>query len=252
MMAHFKDLENKPILVTGANRGIGRAIALTLAKQHAHVICHFRPEREGFETLKQEIEANGGKASVVYFSLNNSAEIKSALDAYISANGPICGLVNNAGIAKDQLAMRTKIEDLDSIIDTNLKGTMMVTASLARNFMKAPNASIVNISSIVGLMGNSGQMAYAASKAGMIGFSKSIAKELSPRNIRSNVICPGFIETDMTADLNDEVKESYMSNIPLKRWGQADEVAELAAFLLSNSSSYITGEVIKIDGGLYI
>jgi len=174
------------------------------------------------------------------------------IDNFTKTVAPISGLVNNAGISKDTLLLRLKPDEISSIIDTNLKGSMMVTQALSRNFLKAENVSIVHMSSIVGVMGNASQAAYAASKAGLIGFSKSVAKELASRNLRSNVICPGFIQTDMTDALHEKAKEEYSKSIPLGRFGTTEEVANLTCFLLSKASGYMTGEVIKIDGGLYI
>jgi 3-oxoacyl-[acyl-carrier protein] reductase len=178
--------------------------------------------------------------------------MKEQVDQACKEFGPITGLVNNAGISKDTLLLRLKEEELTQILDTNLKGAILLSSYVSRYMLKAPGACIVNISSIVGLMGNTAQTAYAASKAGLIGATKSIAKELASKNIRCNALCPGFIETDMTNQLEDKAKEAYLSGIPLKRWGKAQEVAQLTAFLLSSASGYITGEVIKIDGGLYI
>ncbi|MBL6990065.1 MAG: 3-oxoacyl-ACP reductase FabG [Bacteriovoracaceae bacterium] len=252
MIVNYPDLKDKNILVTGASRGIGKAIARSLATQGAHVVFNFRPEREGADQLKAELEELGGKATCVYFDLTNNEDIKSSLDGFVKEFGPISGLVNNAGISKDQLALRLKKEDIEHTLDVNLLGPMLVTAALSRNFLKASDVSIVNISSIVGLMGNASQASYSASKAGILGFTKSIAKELASRNIRCNAICPGFIETDMTAALHEKAKETYLAEIPLKRMGSAEEIANLTNFLLSGASSYITGEIIKIDGGLYI
>ena len=248
----YNDLKDKNILVTGANRGIGRAVALGLGNQGAHVVCSMRPGREGFSELKSEIEDLGGKATKVEFTITDAGKIKEELAGFIKEFGPISGLVNNAGISKDTLILRLKPEEISEVIDINLKGAILVTQILSRNFLKANNVSIVNISSVVGLMGNTAQTVYAASKAGLIGFTKSMAKEMASRNLRCNAICPGFIGTDMTSTLNEKVKESYVAGIPLKRMGEASEVANLVSFLLSQASSYITGEVIKIDGGLYI
>ena len=178
--------------------------------------------------------------------------MKEAVEKFVEENGPITGLVNNAGISKDQIVLRMKEEDVVQTINTNLTSAIMLTQILSRSFLKAENVSVVNISSIVGLMGNASQIAYSASKAGMIGFTKSYAKELASRNIRCNAICPGFITTDMTHALDEKVKDAYLNSIPLKRMGDASEVANLVCFLLSKASSYITGETIKIDGGLYI
>lgn len=252
MSATYSDLKNKVILVTGAARGIGKAIALALASQGAHVVFNYRGDEAKAAGLKEEFEKAGGKASPLKFDVTDYEAMTKALDEFTKNVAPIAGLVNNAGISKDTLLLRLKPDEISQIIDTNLKGSMMVTQALSRNFLKAENVSIVHMSSIVGLMGNASQAAYAASKAGLIGFSKSLAKELASRNVRSNVICPGFIHTDMTEALNEKAKEEYNKSIPLGRMGSADEVAQLTCFLLSNASSYVTGEVIKIDGGLYI
>lgn len=252
MIATYSDLKDKVVLVTGAARGIGKTIALSLSAQGAHVVFNYRGDDAKAMALKEELEKAGGKATGLKFDVTDFEAMTKALDEFTKNVAPISGLVNNAGISKDTLLLRLKPDEISSIIDTNLKGSMMVTQALARNFLKAENVSIVNMSSIVGLMGNPSQAAYAASKAGLIGFSKSIAKELASRNVRSNVICPGFIQTDMTDALNEKAKQEYEKNIPLARFGTSEEVAQLTCFLLSRASSYLTGEVIKIDGGLYI
>ncbi|HXH30397.1 MAG TPA: 3-oxoacyl-ACP reductase FabG [Bacteriovoracaceae bacterium] len=252
MIATYKDLKDKVVLVTGAARGIGKSISLALAAQGAHVVFNYRGDESKAMGLKEEIEKAGGKATGLKFDVTDYPAMTKALDEFTKSVAPISGLVNNAGVSKDTLLLRLKPEEMSQIIDTNLKGSMLVTQALARNFLRAENVSIVNMSSIVGLMGNASQAAYAASKAGLIGFSKSVAKELAAKNVRSNVICPGFIQTDMTDALQEKAKEEYIKNIPLNRFGTTDEVAQLTCFLLSNASSYMTGEVIKIDGGLYI
>ncbi|WP_290732794.1 3-oxoacyl-ACP reductase FabG [Halobacteriovorax sp. JY17] len=254
MMAKFEDLKDKIVLVTGATRGIGKAIAMNLASQGAHVVFNFREGKEDIaKTIEEELKAAGAtNATGVMFDVTNSEQIKTALDSFNKEHGAITGLVNNAGISKDQIVLRLKEEDIAQTIDTNLKGSILVTSALSRAFLRAENVSVVNISSVVGLMGNPSQIAYAASKAGMLGFTKSYAKELASRNVRCNAICPGFIETDMTEALDEKVKEAYLASIPLNRLGDVKEVANLVNFLLSSASSYITGEVIKIDGGLYI
>lgn len=252
MIATYSDLKDKIILVTGAARGIGKSIALALSAQGAHVVFNYRGDESKAMTLKEELDKVGGKATGLKFDVTDYESMTKAIDEFTKSVGPISGLVNNAGVSKDTLLLRLKPEEISSIIDTNLKGAMMVTQALSRNFLKAENVSIVHMSSIVGLMGNPSQAAYAASKAGLIGFSKSVAKELASRNLRSNVICPGFIQTDMTDALNEKAKEEYSKSIPLGRFGTSEEVANLTCFLLSRASSYLTGEVIKIDGGLYI
>ncbi len=252
MMIKYPDLEGKKILITGASRGIGKELAKALAAQGVHVLFNHRGDQEKAKQLQSELEACGGKATALFFDVTNLAQIKTAIDGFIAEHGAIEGLVNNAGISKDALLMRLKEEDLNAVIDTNLKGAILVTQALSRNFMKVNGASIVNIASVVGLMGNPGQAAYSASKAGLIGLTKTLAKELAPKKIRSNVICPGFIQTDMTDALTQEVKDAYLNQIPLKEFGSTEQVANLVCFLLSQASNYITGEVIKIDGGLYI
>lgn len=252
MIATYSDLKDKVILVTGAARGIGKHIALSLAAQGAHVVFNYRGDEAKAMALKEELEKAGGKATGLKFDVTDYEAMTKAIDEFTKTVAPISGLVNNAGVSKDTLLLRLKPDEISSIIDTNLKGSMMVTQALSRNFLKAQDVSIVHMSSIVGLMGNPSQAAYAASKAGLIGFSKSIAKELGSRNLRSNVICPGFIQTDMTDALQDKAKEEYNKAITLGRFGTTEEVANLTCFLLSRASSYVTGEVIKIDGGLYI
>jgi 3-oxoacyl-[acyl-carrier protein] reductase len=248
----FNDLSHKSILVTGASRGIGRAIALTLAAQKAHVVFNYRGDEAQAKELAGAIEAAGGKATALKFDMTDFEAMKTALDGYYAAGHTLQGLVNNAGKSKDQLVLRVKPEDIDDLMNVNLKATMVLTNYLAKHLMKAGGASIVNMSSVVGLMGNTAQTVYAATKAGLIGYTKSMAKELSSRQVRCNAVCPGFIATDMTAALPEKAKEEYAKSIPLGRMGEAQDIANLVCFLLSNASGYITGEVIKIDGGLYI
>jgi 3-oxoacyl-[acyl-carrier protein] reductase len=254
MSAVFNDLKEKKVLITGATRGIGRSIALDLARQGAHVIFNFREgKEEAADVLKKDLMSAGAMdATPLMFDITNNDQIKTALDGFTKEHGAITGLVNNAGMSKDQIVLRLKEEDIAQTLDTNLKGAMLVTAALSRSFLRAENVSVINVSSVVGLMGNASQIAYSASKAGLLGFTKSYAKELASRNVRCNAICPGFITTDMTDTLDEKVKEAYLASIPLSRMGDAQEVANLVSFLLSSTSSYITGEVIKIDGGLYI
>jgi 3-oxoacyl-[acyl-carrier protein] reductase len=252
MNATYQDLENKKILITGASRGIGYEIAKTLAKQKAHVIFNYRKDKESADKLAAELENLGGKATGLFFDVTDTDAMTSAVSEFIKEHGPISGLVNNAGISKDTLLLRQKKDDLTKIIETNLTSAIMLTTTMARGFLKAENVSIVNMSSVVGLMGNIAQGAYSASKAGLIGYTKSVAKELSSRNIRCNAVCPGFIESDMTKDLPEKTQQEYLSHIPMKRFGTSAEVSDLVCFLLSKSSSYITGEIFKIDGGLYI
>lgn len=253
MLVAYSDLKGKKILITGASRGLGKKMAESLATQGAHVIFNYRGDENQAMILKEELLKLGATdVTALKFDVTNTAQMKEAVENFVNTSGPITGLVNNAGISKDQIVLRLKEEDLDQTLKTNLSSAIMLTQILSRSFMKAEDVSIVNISSIVGLMGNASQIAYAASKAGMIGFTKSYAKELASRNVRCNAICPGFITTDMTDALDEKVKEAYANSIPLKRMGGAEEVSNLVSFLLSKASSYITGETIKIDGGLYI
>ncbi len=249
----YNDLENKTVLVTGASRGIGKAICEALAKQKAHVVFNYRGDEQKANELKEHFASMGAsKVSAVQFDINDYDAMKSNLDAFVKENGPISGLVNNAGISKDQLCLRVKPDDIQNILDTNLKSAMVLTNHLTRQFLKAKDVSIVNMSSVVGLMGNTAQTVYAASKAGMIGYTKSYAKELASRKFRSNAVCPGFIATEMTEGLEEKAKEAYMQAIPLGDYGSTEDVANVTLFLLSNASKYITGETIKVDGGLYI
>ena len=250
---NYPDLENKAVLVTGASRGIGRSIAEALAAQKAHVIFNYRGDEAKANELADHLKSLGAsKVGAIQFDVTDYDKMKTNIDAYVKENGPISGLVNNAGISKDQLVLRVKPEDIDPILDVNLKSAMVLTNHLSRQFLKAKEVSVVNMSSVVGLMGNISQSVYAASKAGMIGFTKSFAKELASRKIRCNAVCPGFISTQMTDELSDKAREEYQKSIPMGDFGSSEDVANLTLFLLSQASRYITGEVIKVDGGLYI
>jgi 3-oxoacyl-[acyl-carrier protein] reductase len=253
MNVTYSDLENKIVLVTGATRGIGNAIAKSLAKNKAHVVFNYRSNPESAEALVKELkELGASNATALSFDMTDYESMKSSLDSFVKDHGSISGLVNNAGVSKDQLMMRVKPDDIDFIMDINLKSTMVLTNHLCRNFLKAKDVSVVNMSSVVGMMGNTSQSVYAASKAGLIGFTKSFAKELGSRKMRCNAIAPGFIETEMTADIADKAQEDYKKAIPMGEYGKTEDVTNLVLFLLSGASSYITGEVIKVDGGLYI
>lgn len=254
MTTQYKDLKSKTILITGVLRGIGNEIACSLAEQGAHIVFNYR---EGQVELANEFakklqKLGAQKVSPLLFDLTNNKQITESIKTFLKNNEPISGLVNNAGISKDQIVLRLKEEDIKKTIETNLTGSILVTSALSKNFLRTKNVSIINVSSVVGLMGNSSQISYSASKAGLIGFTKSIAKELASRNIRCNAICPGFIETDMTSKISEKVLSEYQESIPIKRMGTKQEVSNLINFLLSCDSSYITGEIIKIDGGLYI
>lgn len=253
MITKFEDLKEERVLVTGASRGIGKAIAMALAANGAHVVFNYRGDEAKANTLKEELQSAGAsKVTAIKFDVTDFESMKEGIDNFVKAEGAISKLVNNAGISKDQLAMRVKPDDIEEILNTNLKSAMVLTNHMSRQFLKAKNVSIVNMSSVVGLMGNTAQTVYAASKAGLIGYTKSFAKELGSRNMRCNAICPGFIATEMTENLAEKAREEYKKAIPMGDYGTANDVANLTLFLLSNSSKYITGEVIKVDGGLYI
>lgn len=248
----MQDFANKVALVTGGSRGIGRAIALELGRRGAQVVLSFAGnEAAAAETVKAIADA-GGKAKAVRFDVADSEACSKAVDEVVKEFGGLHVLVNNAGVAIDGLLMRFKDEDWDKTLDTNLKGAFALMRAASRPMMKQRGGAIVNVSSIVGEMGNAGQAAYAASKAGLIGLTKSIARELASRNIRVNAVTPGFITTDMTAALSAELKEKMAAQIPLSRIGNAEEVASAVAFLASDSASYITGEVLKVNGGMYM
>jgi 3-oxoacyl-[acyl-carrier protein] reductase len=249
----YSDLENKVILITGASRGIGKEIARHLAVQKCHLVLNFRSNPESMDLLRSELlELGASEVDLLNFDLKNLEKAKETINNFCKNKRPIEGLVNNAGISKDSLILRNKVEDTKNILDINLTAPIALMSILSRFFLKVEFPSVVNVSSVVGLMGNPSQTNYAASKAGLIGATKSFAKELASKNVRCNAICPGFIETEMTDALSDEAKSKYYASIPLGRFGRSSEVAELVSFLLSRSSSYITGETFKIDGGLYI
>jgi 3-oxoacyl-[acyl-carrier protein] reductase len=246
------DFANKVALVTGGSRGIGRAIALELAKRGATVVISYAGnEAAASETVKAIVDA-GGKGKAIRFDVADSEACSKAIDDVMKEFTRLDVLVNNAGVAIDGLLMRFKDEDWDKTLDTNLKGAFSLMRAVSRPMMKQKGGAIVNVSSIVGEMGNAGQAAYSASKAGLIGLTKSIARELASRNIRVNAVTPGFITTDMTASLSPELKEKMSANIPLARIGNAEEVAAAVAFLASDAASYITGEVLKVNGGMYM
>ncbi|HEY5575162.1 MAG TPA: 3-oxoacyl-[acyl-carrier-protein] reductase [Clostridiaceae bacterium] len=247
-----KTLENKTAVVTGASRGIGRAVAIKLASLGANIVLNYRSSIKSVEEVLAEIKAMGANAVAVQGDISNFAEAEKVIKAAVENFGSLDILVNNAGITKDGLLARMKEEDFDSVIETNLKGAFNCIRHATPIMMKQRRGRIINMSSVVGVAGNAGQINYAASKAGVIGMTKSAAKELASRGITVNAIAPGFIQTDMTDALSDKVKEELLSGIPLKRLGQADEVAELAAYLASESASYITGQVININGGMYM
>ena len=242
--------ENRVALVTGGVRGIGREIAMELSLNGFDIAINYRNQTEEMQVLKKEIESNGVRCFFAKADVSNYEECKSMVEDVIKEYGKIDVLINNAGITKDTLLMRMKEEDFDSVININLKGTFNVTKQVIPFMMKKRSGRIINVSSVVGVAGNSGQCNYSASKAGIIGFTKSLAKEVASRNILVNAIAPGFIETKMTEVLPEQVKEQIVKGIPLGRMGSAKEVAKVVKFLSLEDSSYITGQVICIDGGM--
>ena len=242
--------EKKVVVVTGASRGIGKEIALKYAENGYNVAINYVSDKTNVEELEKEFKEKGAEALIVKADVSKSEQVQEFIKAVIEKYGKIDVLVNNAGITRDMLLMRMKEEDFDKVIEINLKGTFLVTKEVVPYMMKKRDGKIISLSSVVGVSGNAGQCNYSASKAGIIGFTKSIAKELASRNIRANAVAPGFIETDMTNVLSDTVKENIYAQIPLKRMGEAKEVAELIYFLGEDTSSYITGQVINIDGGM--
>ena len=249
-MNKMKLLENKTAIITGATRGIGRGIAIEFAKQGANVAFTFNSSVEAATALQNELKAFGISAKGYQSNAANFDAAQELVKNVLEEFGTIDILVNNAGITKDNLLMRIYEEDFDSVIEVNLKSVFNLTKAVIRPMMKQRNGSIINISSVVGLKGNAGQANYAASKAGIIGFSKSVALELGSRNVRSNVIAPGFIETEMTDKLDEKVVQGWRDSIPLKRGGQPEDIANSCVFLASDMSSYITGQTLSVDGGM--
>lgn len=243
-------LNGKIAVVTGASRGIGRAIATKLAKLGATVIINYNGSAEKAEEVKQKIIADGGRAEIMQCNVADYDSCEAFFKEIIHQFKRIDIMVNNAGITKDGLMMRMSEEDFTSVIDVNLKGTFHGIRFASRQMMKQRSGRIINMSSVVGISGNAGQVNYSASKAGVIGMTKSAAKELASRNITVNAIAPGFIETDMTSVLSEKVIEETMKQIPLGRLGSAEDIAETVAFLASDAAAYITGQVISVDGGM--
>ncbi|MBR2158902.1 MAG: 3-oxoacyl-ACP reductase FabG [Campylobacter sp.] len=242
----------KNVLVTGGSRGIGAEICKVLASFGLKVWINYRSNPKLADDLKAQIEADGGSAAVVKFDATNEEDFIAAINLIIQSDGELSYLVNNAGITNDKLALRMSVDDFNSVIDANLKSAFIGCKEALKVMSKKRFGSVVNVASIVGEMGNAGQTNYSASKGGMIAMSKSFAKEGASRNVRFNSVTPGFIATDMTDALSDEIKANYSANIPLKRFGEAKEVATAIAFLLSDYASYITGDTLKINGGLYM
>ncbi len=246
----MKLLENKTAIITGATRGIGRGIALEFAKQGAHVAFTYSSSVDAANSLEKELKEIGVNAKGYQSNAANFDEAQELAKNILSEFGNIDILINNAGITKDNLLMRISEEDFDKVIEVNLKSVFNLTKAVIRPMMKQRAGSIIHMSSVVGLKGNAGQANYAASKAGILGFSKSVALELGSRNIRSNVVAPGFIETEMTAKLDESVIQAWRDGIPLKRGGQPVDIANACVFLASDMSAYITGQTLSVDGGM--
>lgn len=245
-------LNGKVAVITGASRGIGKAIALELASQGAAVVINYNGSEERALEVKQEIEAGGGNADIYKCDVSDYKACETFIQEIVKKYGHLDILVNNAGITRDGLLMRMTEEDFDQVLSTNLKGAFNTIRFASRQMLKQKNGRIVNMSSVVGIVGNAGQTNYAASKAGVIGLTKSAAKELASRGVTVNAIAPGFIETDMTAVLKDAVKEAAVAQIPAGKFGRAEDIAKTTAFLVSDDAAYITGQVIQVDGGMAI
>lgn len=243
---------SKVVLVTGGSRGIGKGIALGYAKNGYDVVINYLGSKEKAKEVKAEINALGKNCLLVQADVSKSEDVTRLVEETLKEFNQIDVLVNNSGITRDGLFLRMSEKDFDEVIDTNLKGTFNCCKAVSRVMMKQKFGSIINMSSVVGLVGNIGQANYAASKAGVIGLTKALAKELAGYNIRVNAIAPGFISTDMTDKLSDKIKERVIADIPLKRFGKVEDVAKLACFLGSDDSSYISGQVINVDGGMVV
>jgi 3-oxoacyl-[acyl-carrier protein] reductase len=246
----MESLKGKTAVVTGASRGIGRAIALKLAEMGANIVINCRSNSKSVEDIIAEIESKGGRAVAIQGDVSIFSQAENIMKKAVEIFGTLDILVNNAGITKDGLVLRMKEEDFDKVIEVNLKGAFNCIRHASTIMVKQKSGKIINLSSVVGVTGNAGQVNYAAAKAGIIGLTKSLARELASRGINVNAVAPGFIQTDMTEVLSDKVKENTLNSIPLKRFGTVEDVSNVVAFLCSSDSDYITGQVINIDGGM--
>ena len=239
-------------LVTGGSRGIGRAIAMALGAAGAYVVINYRGNQEAAEATLEELHGKGGHGELCRFDVAVENEVDAAVKKIVDGQGKVDILVNNAGVTSDTLLIRTKVQDWDQVIGTNLKGTVLCTKAVCRAMIRQRYGRIVNLSSVVGQTGNAGQSIYAATKAGILGFTKSVARELAARGITVNAVAPGFIETEMTANLSPQLQEEFLRSIPLGRFGSSEEVAHLVVFLTGPGAAYITGQVMNVNGGLYM
>ena len=245
-------LESQIALVTGGSRGIGKATVLTLARRGAYVVINYRGNQTAAEATLMELSTGGGRGDLCQFNVANESEIEEAIKKIVDRLNKIDILVNNAGVTSDNLLLRMKPEDWDQVVGTNLKGTILCTKAVSRVMIRQRYGRIINFSSVVGQMGNAGQSLYAATKAGILGFTKAVAREVASRGITVNAVAPGFIETEMTAQLPAKLQEEFLRSIPLARFGTCEEVAELVAFLAGPAAGYITGQVVNVNGGLYM